>query len=238
MAFGAAGNIVQKSSYAYSWDEIQRMLTLARATDLTSYTLLVTLAYTGRRVGEVVGNLSVKERQVRAYWVGADGKKDKLIWERVPVPTYGLRPCDIDFERGVISFTIEKKFSRKNLPGQFQQVKRLVKSKVVAGVVLSTLQDYLTRKQPEIGPLDRVFPFTPRWAHRLISGVAEQANISGRERMVHALRHGFGLRWVAVGQTPSDLLALQEQMEHSNIDTTMGYLRFGKPDAKGMLEKL
>ena len=50
---------------AYDWDEIQSILNVAKQENERNFVLLMTLAYTGRRIVEIVGRETERETKIK-----------------------------------------------------------------------------------------------------------------------------------------------------------------------------
>lgn len=226
--------VIKSHNYAFSWDEIQRIISIARKENITVYTLIITLAYSGRRITEIVGE--EKRAMVKVYWVNENGRVVKDKWKIVLCPVKGLLVRDIDFENGVIDWCIEKKIQKIREPNSWEKPKRVYATLPAHPKLLEVLKEYIDTKGLERE--DKLFPFTRQHAYRLVKKVIKKANIHGKERILHAFRHGFAITVLKKGSTPYDLRSLQNLLQHSSIDLTMEYTRFAKGDERKLLERL
>ena len=217
---------IRSSKYAFTPEEIKKILEVAKQHSFRDYCLLLTLALTGRRVGEIVGSSSWEVTYVNPKY-----RKQ---------PIEGLTVGDIDFENGIINWTIEKKFKyvkKKDENGNEVLVKERVKVPLKAPkILLDTLKEYVNERSkiPEgmyknkekIINCIKLFPMSRFNVHRIVKKYVKLAGITNRRRLVHAFRHGFAIAYLKKSSKPEDLLALKDQLQHSSVMITEGYLKF------------
>jgi len=208
---------IKSSRYAFTPEEIRKILEVAKQKNFRDYCLLLTLALTGRRVSEVVGT---------SVWEIEKYKKE---------PLHGLRVCDIDFANGVINWQIEKKFrkvKRKVGNETIEVIERVEVPIKAPKILLDTLKEYIERYIKPNCPNEKalqyskLFPMTRFRVHQIVKKYVKLAGIKGRKRLVHAFRHGFAIGYLKKSSKPEDLLELKEQLQHSSVIITENYLRF------------
>lgn len=233
MAIFVSNAAMKQVSYGFTWDEIQKMLDIAKKDERT-YLLMLILSYTGRRISEVVGEF--KRAIVKIYWIGSDGKKDKTQTQLIPLAVPALTPEKIDFQNGVITWCIEKKVKKKSTPNEWQKASRVFATIETHPKVMDALKAYIEKNN--IGKLDSIFKFQRQYAYKLIRKVFDEAEIRGKKRILHAFRHGFAIQLLKSGSTPDDLVRLQNLLMHDNIQTTMSYTVYSDSDRRKLLERL
>lgn len=204
------GTPIKDQNYAFTWDEITKLINLAKATDERDYMLFLTLAFTGRRIGEIVG---------------ADSRN------RNNPDIVGMLVKDIDRHNNMIQFTIEKKFKA----GKDGEKARVIRIKEIHPFLIAELVRYIESRK--LGWNDKVFSIGERRVNQLVHKYCLALGIK-KQRLTHAFRHGFCINWVKNAKTANDLLALKDNQEHSNFGITEGYLRFGETNARRMLRKM
>ncbi|HPQ79501.1 MAG TPA: site-specific integrase [Candidatus Dojkabacteria bacterium] len=196
---------------AYDWDEIQSILDVAKKDNERNFVLLMTLAYTGRRIVEIVGREKERETKIKR-----DGKEYTCKKYR----NHGLRPMDIDFRRDLIRFEIAKQFQK----GSRYHKHRIVK---VNKYVIEHLWEFVENNH--IKPNDRIFKLTPERVGQIVKKYCEKAQVYNKERLVHAFRHGFALHFLEVSEDdPYAIVNLKESLCHSSLDITTEYLKYRK----------
>lgn len=171
--------------------------------------LLTVLFRTGRRISEVVGIKKNKDGTTKSE---------------------GLRPKDINFNESLINWSILKK------------KKALKAIKPIDGGTLQELKSYI--ESNNIGQDERIFPITRQRADQILKTTAKLAGIitvgDGKYNKphLHLLRHTFLIEAAKKASTPADLVVMKELAEHSNINTTMFYLKFNPKEQKELLEKM
>lgn len=139
----------------------------------------------------------------------------------------GITLADITEEPGLIRFTILKKR---------EQVTKL---KPMDESLIKELVQFCTEQNKGKG--DKVFPENRFWAFRVFRKVAQKAGIKeagGRIPHPHSFRHSFAIRAVKVSNTPTELRALQDILEHKDFKTTEAYLQHNPIDAKNLMDKM
>lgn len=205
-------NAIKDINYAFTWDEILKILDTAKQENYRDYVLLTTLAFTGRRVGEIV---SVKEK------------------DRVPSP--GLKVCDIDFTNQTICFTILKQFKKIKSKDSDYIIKERKKLILPANTkLLELLQEYI--RTNNLKDEDLLFDITRQRVWQIVKKYCEKCGIE-KKRIVHAFRHGFAIKAIQEAERPEDILSIKKLLAHSNILTTQSYLVFAKTKEKEILEK-
>ena len=196
---------------AYDWDEVQDILSIAKQDNYRNFVLLYTLAYTGRRIVEIVGREKERETKIKR-----DGKE--YICKKYR--HHGLRPMDIDFKRDLIRFEIAKQFERKSRYHKHKIVK-------VNGNVIEHLYEFIQKSN--IKPNERIFKLTPERVGQIVKKYCEKAQVYNKERLVHAFRHGFALHFLEVSDDdPYAIVNLKESLCHSSLDITTEYLKYRK----------
>jgi len=139
-----------------------------------------------------------------------------------------LKPQDIDKEQRMILWNILKKK---------QEYKRW---KAVDESTYDKLIQYIDEK--EIKPNEYVFysPYKGRNAHLTRFNVWQFLNKYLKELGIkahpHTFRHTFAV-WIARNmQHPSDLIKLQNLLEHEDVKVTQFYLQFAPEESRNLLE--
>ena len=246
--------------YKFTWNQIQRILEEAKKLkDPTIYEFLVVLAYSGRRVSEILGKFPpwkkdlspkyIRKNFVKVYKVVGRDKKgnwiiDKSQYKYEFLPLHGLRWCDINFEKGIITWEIEKKIIRTVEEGEeWQKIRRKEVVLPAHPLVLQILKQRYIRLKEEgkIGhETDRVFPFSRVYAYKVVKKLCEKAGIKNKERLLHAFRHGFAVEMLKRGSSSKDIERLCNYLQHSDIKITMAYAKFteNEEEIRKWLEKL
>lgn len=173
-----------------------------------------TLFWTGRRVSELVGG--------KIY----SNKPPYELKEELP----GLCPADIDPVNNMIAFTILKKKIRRKywIP---------VKKEVINNLML-----YVTMKN--IGPHERIFPFTRQRADQVIKKIGQKIGIvslgsKNKPLHCHVLRHSFAIHCSRIAENPAQLQQLSHILKHSSIAITEAYLKeFNPKTDRELVDKL
>lgn len=196
----------------YTWDEITRLLAVAKADNIRNFSIIATLALSGRRLGELIGRPAMQGR--------------RGIVPAVP----GLCVKDINFSGQQIRWTIEKKFKDK------AHTERVTRIKDAQPELLEILDSWIRRCN--LQPDDKLFPISERRVHQAVQRYCGLAGITDKERLCHALRHGFGLQFAKNMEKPTDLMILQDIMDHVKGDQTMEYINLASEDRKKALAKV
>lgn len=199
-------------SLVFEWDDIKKILALAKAESQRDYTIFITLALTGRRLGEIVG-------------------RDAMIGRRGAVPNVpGIRVCDINFHDQQIRYTIEKKFKDK---GHTERVTRI---KDALPELLEILDIWIKTNRLQLD--DRLFIISERRVNQILHRYCAMAGIFNKQRLCHAFRHGFGLEFSKHMEKPSDMVILQDIMDHVNAGQTMSYIQMASGERKKALGRI
>lgn len=126
---------------------------------------------------------------------------------------YGLRWCDLDFDRGQI--TVAKSYSGKTKSGKTRHVPLVPR----LAPILRAWRD-----RPHRDPSDLVFPVEGRMgqSYETRALAAFMLAAFGREppKVWHSLRHTFASHFMMAG---GNILTLQKLLGHADIETTMIY---------------
>ena len=204
-----------KDEKGYLTDEqMDKVLEIAGQRSIRDLMLLVTLAYTGRRVSEIVR--------------GTGG--------------HGIKPQDIDYNSGNITYNIMKKNRRtkqqiiEKQPHSIPIRKSLPCNPKLLLVLKKFIDDH------KIQPDQFIFDMTSQWAGLIIAAIGREAGIGlvgSRPLHPHHFRHTFAVNITRVSMaTPEDLKELQNLLQHSSIDMTMEYLRYGHTRARELVGEL
>lgn len=197
-------------SAAYDWEEIQAILNIAKEENYRDFVLLSTLAYTGRRVVEIVGRNKPRKSEIT---------RDNKKYICINYVHNGLKPEHIDFYKGIARFEIAKQFDKER--------KHRIKYVKLNNYINQLLFEYI--RKAGIRHNDRIFPITPERVGQIVKKYVEKAGIVNKKRLTHAFRHGFALHFLEVGSNdPYSLVNLKEAMCHSSMDVTTEYLKYRK----------
>lgn len=220
-------NNTMKNKTAYlTMQEINKMLKYCYDNKQYKYYMLIlTLARTGRRITEIVGERPYTRKQ-------------------------GLKPRDI--HEDLIEFDILKKnhikirSSKTGNKLDKDKVNRLRLQKMpkralfpVDSEFLNVIKNYIEINN--ISANSRIFPFTRQWADCIIKKVAKACNINRPNYKIHAHMFRHALAVNLLKDNPNDasvLKQLQQLLDHSNINVTYHYAQFTQEDKKEKLEKL
>lgn len=208
---------LNNKSLVLEWDKIKNIISLAKLDNERDYTILVTLAMTGRRLGEVVGRKAMA------------GKRG--IVPSVP----GLRLKDINFKDKQIMWCIEKKFKDKNHTERVRHIKDAHPE------LLVILEAWIKRSgmisnEPDYNP--KLFDISERRVSQRVHFYCNKLGIDNKERLCHAFRHGFGLEFAKNMVNPSDIVLLQNILDHTNTGTTFGYVRMASEETAKALGRI
>lgn len=185
--------------YYYTAEELERLFrTIREGGNFQHYLLFKTLFLTGRRVSEIVG------------------------YPRRGI--LGLRAQDIDFNAGMITFTLEKRGKWDKTGGKKRLIERDRDKFRVPEKVLGLLKIYIEKR--ELGPGDRIFPASIQYFHKTLKRYLDRAGIQGKKRIIHGLRHSLAIVSLEAIKTAEDLRKLQRALGHKNLTTTEEYLKY------------
>jgi len=186
-------------------EQIKTILLEAKQSNMDHFVLLSLLFRTGRRVSEIVPLVDNKTR-------------DKI--------TTGLRPIDIDWDKGLAEFTILKKKKRPdallpldnytlNLLYRYARIKRLQRDEPFFNI---------TRQQ--------VFKIVRKYTERV-----EIFRVGKKKPHPHHFRHSLAVAMVTNINRPQAIKLVQDQLQHSSLEMTANYLKFAQEDHKEALEE-
>lgn len=214
-------NIMKHKKAYLSQKEIDDMLAWCYDKKrIRDYVLILTLARTGRRVTEIVG-------------------------EKPYIYKVGLRPCDIIPDLSSIEWDILKKkpIKKKRMKEEKLKELKLVKKpkralKPVDDEYIKILIKYI--KTNNIKPYDRVFPITSRRVRDIIYEVSKASEVLRPNMKIHPhmFRHSYAINMLKKNSNnPATTTFLQKLLDHSDINITQAYLQFTPEDMLGILEK-
>ena len=216
-------NIMKDKKAYLSMEEINRMLQYCYDKGkIRDYMLIVTLARTGRRIGEIVG----KKPYTRAV---------------------GLRPCDI-LPDNLIEFDVLKKnhvksFTKRGIAIEEETLARRRIKKMPIRRLFPVDDDYYDMiqsyiKSNNIGTYKRVFPITQQRAGFIIRDVAKKSGVK-RHVHPHMFRHSYAINLLKDNPNDAGILKqVQDLLAHSDIKVTMAYAQFTPYDKRKSLNKL
>lgn len=169
------------------------------------------------------------KEQINALIRSCKRPRDRLILytlavtgRRVSEIVRCLTPQDIDFEKGLVNYTILKR-------------KRPTKLLLPAHpLLLKALRQYIKRQS--IAPHQHIFPISRQRVHQIIKDAADQAGLEVAH--THMFRHSFAIQSAQKLKNPIDLAQLQSLLGHARIDTTMFYLRFNPTEQRELVKDL
>lgn len=203
---------IENKALVFEWEDIKKILIVAKAHSLLHFTVLYTLAMTGRRVGEVIGRKAV---------IGKRG---------VVPPVPGLRVEDINFSDNQIRWCIEKKFKDK------AHQERVYRVKDAQPELIAVLKHWVEINR--LAPGQKLFQTHQRTLNNAVHLYAMKAGIYNKMRVCHAFRHGYGLQFAKTMEKASDLVILQEILDHSNTSTTFGYVKMATGETKKAIQRI
>ncbi len=181
--------------------------------------LIRLLIVSGRRITEILG---------RKEYVNRNKNHPKEHLREVIYPAIeGLKPRNIDFDKGHIIFSILKK--RK----KHQAIK------VIDNETMGMLKEYIHKNN--IKPDDRVFPITRYRAFQIVREICTNAEIYKvgiKEPHPHHFRHSFSVNYVRTATHSGAIRQLQQHLEHADINQTAHYLQFSQKDQKEQIERM
>jgi len=218
---------IMRNKTAYlSMKEIQTMLDYCFNNDrVRDYMLILTLARTGRRVTEIVG--------------------EKPYTRKV-----GLRPCDIHPD-GLIEFDILKKnpIKQKTNSGIKRNKEYLTKTRIkkmpkrklqpTDNQYINILKKYI--KAHNITPKQRIFPITRRRVNHILEQISNKTHINRSKGKIHAhmFRHSLAINLLKDNPNDASIIKqIQQLLDHSKIDVTYHYAQFIPEDKRKSLNKL
>lgn len=145
------------------------------------------------------------------------------------VKPYGPTPKDINLGEGKLAFIALKKKSR-------EKHYKFVPEHFLAELVQYT-KDFM------ILPTDCIFPFTRQNALKIVRNAGARVGIyriglKNKRLHPHHFRHTFSINWLRKDKTGEGIIHLQDQLDHSDIRTTMQYAKFAMTDKKEMVRKI
>ena len=194
---------------AYDFEtEVKPILRAAQQNNIDDFVLLCVLAFTGRRLCEIIG------------------KKAKPN-DKYP-PIKGLCPEDIAFKRGYITWTIEKQFNSDG-----SRVRRTIP---VKPWLLELLRNYVLGRRLEKSKC--IFNTSMRRVNYMVHRYLKQLGIQNKKRVVHAFRHSFALHLAKNAKNPMAIKQIQELLAHSSPEITMEYFKYTDTKARELLDTL
>jgi len=225
--------ITNKSSYLTN-AEINQMLKAVleskhkiKAHKVRNYLLILILYRSGRRISEVLGK--------RPYTIQK-----------------GLRPCDINFEEGLIEWDILKKNPVRKInqfTGRKKKKEKIIDERTnkkpkrlllpLDSNTLSKLKLFIEKYN--IGSYDRLFPINRKRAWQLINDISVKAEVNRADMKIHPhmFRHSFAINFLK--KNPDDPFALskvQRFLDHSNLEVTQGYMQIQELDLKDSINEV
>jgi len=179
--------------------------------DDREYTLFFTLANTGRRVSELVGQRKYPKRTTKG----------------------GLFPRDIDEFRGKILWNILKKKNdyRAWVPAKTEVINKLL-SYIKASNISDTQRVFPITRQ-------RVHQLCKEISER--TGLhLERMDEKGKPKPVHPheFRHTFAINFLEALHSAEDLVKLQRILCHSSLKVTESYLRYASKDIEKTVKEM
>jgi integrase len=193
--------------------QVRKLLEAAKMAGQRDFVLLNTLLHTGRRISEIVK--------------GTNG--------------YGIKPSDIDFKARNITYNILKKNPRTSEQIGSGEPKRIPERKTLPAnsYIIALLQDYIQTNVPHD---DYIFPITKQRADQIIKklgGISGVEYVGSKPIHCHHFRHTFAVNITQSGDgKPEDIVQLKNLLQHSDINMTMTYLRYGNTRARELMERL
>jgi len=224
MSIDFTNTMKNKTAYL-TIQEINKMLKYTyEREEYRDYVLLLTLARTGRRVTEIVG---------------------EKPWRKA-----GLRPMDIHDD--LIEFDILKKNHIKiksSKTGQMfdkEKIKRMRTQKMPKRKLVAVDSEYMYIlkwyiEDKGIRPRDRVFPLTRQRVDVIIKKIATACGIVRPNFKIHAhmFRHSMAINLMKDNPNDAGIIKIvQNQLDHSDIGVTYHYAQFTQEDQKEKLNKL
>lgn len=146
-----------------------------------------------------------------------------LTGRRVSEIVRELKPRDINWEEGLVNFTLLK----RRIP-----TKRLLP---VHPKLLRLLRLYVRRHR--IKDDQPIFTICRSRIFQVMKEAARKAGVIGAA-YPHALRHGFAIRAAKKARSPADIVRVQQLLGHARIDTTMFYLRFNPVEERNLVKEM
>jgi len=218
--------------------EMDKLLEAAAGYSEMAYVLICFLSYTGRRISEVIrGPASDPDMQ------------------------FGVKVENIDFSYSNITYRILKKNPRRRGPedkevwDRTKETKRQFTKRIFEGIpkrkpisvtqaanpgLLVLLEKYIQKY--ELKPDDFLFPISQQRAYYIIKNVGQKAGITHvglKPLHPHHFRHTFAVHITSQKiSTIEDLEHLRNLLQHSNIQMTMNYLRYGQTRSRELVKNL
>ena len=150
----------------------------------------------------------------------------------------GLKVEDIDFEKGLINFTILKKRPMKT-EGLTPEQRAIIRSKITPYKSLLPVKQELLNYLEKycIGRSGRLFHVTRQYLNQVFKKAGKDAGLTKRVHL-HMLRHSFAIKMAESSKNPADLEKLRLLLGHTNIEVTKSYLRFNPFDLREMVERV
>lgn len=195
------------------WSKIQNLITSpdrwGKRTAKRDKMLLYTLAFSGRRISEVVR-----------------GPKNKT-WLQ-----YGIRRRDIDESEMFIHFVILKKKERKRQPIPVPAM--LVRDLLLYCQTNNIREDGwvfpITRQRA-----DQIVKF---YANKVGLVNIGSDDAQRNKPHCHHFRHSLAVHMAKHANSPMDGLIIQEMLQHSFRSTTDHYFKYGRRDVRKFLDRL
>jgi integrase len=179
-----------------------------------NYLLILILYRTGRRISELVGT--------RPFTI-----------------IKGLRPCDIDFDKGLIEWDILKKnpvrlinqFTgrKKSKDKLFSEKTNKKPKRLLLPIDSNTLikvNKFITKYH--VGQYDRLFPVNRKRAWQLIQDISIKAGVKRDNMKIHPhmFRHSFAINFLKNNLNDTSALSkVKIFLDHSSLQVTQGYLK-------------
>ncbi len=177
----------------------------------------------------------------------------------------GLRPCDINYEDKLVTFSILKKNSvmKKNKDGTLRDQdaykkdmvykSRYIEQKPLPDDFFRVMKFWITNLK--IHDKERIFQFSrqrfdkdlkvacrllklklPGYKYFRVPGTINKFYKKPYYISAHCFRHGYSINFLKKNNTnPAALPVLQKILEHTSINTTKDYLRFDLDDQRSLV---
>jgi integrase/recombinase XerD len=143
-------------------------------------------------------------------------------------PFSGLHVSSVLLSEGVIIFDTLK---RRQYPPPRRRVP-------IDNITIAMLKKYI--EELRLKPDSKLIDISRQRAWKIMGEVGEKVginNVGTKKIHPHHLRHSHCVAWIRDNNTLEGLRELQIRLQHSNINTTAGYLQFAVGESRPKIEK-
>lgn len=203
---GWTNNPMKDETGYLTHDQIKKII--VSADNVRDQVFLITLAYTCRRVSEIVRSL----RPTDIKW-----EENMINWN-------------------ILKKNPRKRLDNGLLEPKKESIRRLLPvKKIVIDTLKRYVGQNQIRDNDFIFPFNRSRAFQIIRKSGKLAGIEY---VGSKRLHPHHFRHSFIREGAIRAETPKDIVLLSEQAQHGKIQTTMQYLRYAPQDQRELLKRM